>query len=152
VCGNPSFCASCLCEPFNLLNNVRKVEVSVLSRTSRFYSEFQERPRGMKHSFLHESNAEQAALWNRTLWTVATVPGQYRNKKYSRITNTMLMIIFMSMGWHHVSELRPPADIRAWCNDIDRGTSDSSTRALWKSYQQSSSSKSAGTWWSKWRI
>jgi hypothetical protein len=59
------------------------------------------------------------------------------------------MMIWSSVGWDHVSELRPPTGLlfvpqmvyehgEPWWNAINGGeTPDSSTRALWHSHQQS---------------
>jgi hypothetical protein len=57
-----------------------------------------------------------------------------------------ITMMIMSMGWDYVSELRPPTGllfIPMWYNMQNHGgiisigkTSESSTRALWQSYQQ----------------
>jgi hypothetical protein len=70
-------------------------------------------------------------------------------------TTTMMMTTIMPMGWGYVSELRLPPVLlfiphviyehgETWWNGIDRGKH-SSTRALWKSHQQSHSSKAGET-------
>jgi len=67
-------------------------------------------------------------------------------------------MIILSMGREYVSELRSPTgllfipsgDVWVWRTMVEwwcqQRTPDSTTRALWKSYQQSSNTKSWGTW------
>jgi hypothetical protein len=78
---------------------------------------------------------------------------------FSRLINHLFhnAMKMMSMGWDYISELLPPKGLlfipkvmykhgEPWLNDTDKGkkTPDSSTRALWQSYHQSSTSKAEG--------
>jgi hypothetical protein len=72
-------------------------------------------------------------------------------------SDLLLLLLFMSMGWDYISELRPltgllfiPQMTKKTCRIMVEWyqqwkTSDSSTRAVWQSYKQSSSSKVGGT-------
>jgi hypothetical protein len=70
------------------------------------------------------------------------------NSKYALYNNDDLVGGARLCLWTAATNMpivHPPGDIWAWWNYIDRGSPDSSNRALWQFYQQSRSSKTGRT-------